>query len=121
VPLLLKGGWLLEAITISHLIAAASYAETVTKLLGQFWWEKNRHDLLLTGVPAVWLVLARKFCRTVFSAHFALLYLLFYAAAFAWGVPARAILIPLVLAVIGSPTIAVLALVCLFGRFLCRC
>ena len=115
VPLLLKGGWLLEAITISHLIAAAGYAETITKLLGQFWWEKNRHDLLLTGVPAVWLVLARKFCRTVFPAHFALLCLPFYAAAFAWGVPARAIWIPLVLAVIGSPTIAALAFAWLLG------
>ncbi len=117
VPLLLKGGWLLEAVVISHLLAASGYTSAVTKLLEQFWWEKNRHDLLLTGVPAVWLVLARKFCRIVFSAHFALLCLPFYAAAFAWGVSARAILIPLVLAVIGSRTIAALAFICLFGWF----
>jgi len=105
VPLLLKGGWLLEAVVISHLLAVSGYTSAVTKLLEQFWWEKNRHDLLLTGVPSIWLVLADKFCRTVFSAHFALLCLPFYAAAFAWGVPVTAILIPLALAIIGIPGI----------------
>jgi len=109
VPLLLRGGWLLEAVVISHLLAVSDYPSAVTKLLEQFWWEKNRHDLLLTGVPSIWLVLAYTFCRTVFSAHFALLCLPFYAAAFAWGVPVTAILIPIALAIIGSPAIAELA------------
>ena len=111
VPLLLKGGWLLEVVVISHLLAVSDYPSAVTKLLEQFWWKKNRHDLLLTGVPSIWLVLAHKFCRTVFSAHFALLCLPFYAAAFAWGVPVKAILIPLALAIIGIPGIVWLTVV----------
>ena len=114
VPVFLKGGWLLEAVVISHLITASDYTSAVTKPLGQFWWEKNRHDLLLTGVPAFWLVLAHKFCRIVFSAHFALLCLPFYAVAFGLGVPATAILIPLALAVIGSPKIAEWAILWFF-------
>lgn len=94
---LLRGGWLLDAVVLAHIIASSVYSPDKLVPLHQFWREVNRHDLLLTGAPALWLVLARGFCDFVFQAHFAFLCLPFYAAAFAMGAPIEATLLALIL------------------------
>lgn len=103
---LLRGAWLLDAVVFCHIIAALAYQPTELAPLDQFWRTTNRHDLLLTGTRSIWLVLARYFCDFLFSAHFSILCLPFYAAAFALGVPIDAILLPLALVTVLSPNLA---------------
>jgi hypothetical protein len=85
VPIFRWGAVLFEVAAWSHLCVATIYAHHFWRRLQGFWREDIRPQLLLTGVPPLWLVAAALPFPLFMQVYLAILCLPFYAAAITLG------------------------------------
>lgn len=98
VPIFRWGAVLFEVVAWSHLCVATIYAHHFWRRLEGFWREDVRPQLLLTGVPPLWLVAAVFPFPLFMQVYLAILCLPFYAAAItlgggSWGAASLAIVV----------------------------
>ncbi len=90
VPFFQQGKVLFELTVWTHLFAASIYGNYLWRRIRQFWREEVRHDLLLTGVPPLWMVWASLLFPLFMQTFVAILCLPFYTlgaslAGISWG------------------------------------